>query len=127
MGRKATFALAGTLCRRGRFTIWGNLRQLGKSEEANAAVSNNSLLERAIEGTRREALVSPTLPNDPRPSDRGGRRGPCAGAAGRGRRRLGSMGRDARRGSLQRLDAVIGVEGAETRSGIVERVLQLSL
>jgi hypothetical protein len=26
----------------------GNLRQLGKREEANAAVSNNSLLERAI-------------------------------------------------------------------------------
>jgi len=54
---------AGLLAAVGGPLFAGNLRQLGKREEANAVVSNNSLWERAIEGTRRQALVLPTLPN----------------------------------------------------------------
>ena len=42
-------------------------------------------------------------PNDPKLSDRGVRRSPCAGEGGRGAKVVGSMARDARSSSLQRM------------------------
>ena len=42
-------------------------------------------------------------PNDPKLSDRGARRGLCAGEGGEGAKAVGSIGRDVRSGSLQRM------------------------
>ena len=42
-------------------------------------------------------------PNDPKLSDRGARRGLCAGEGGRGAKAEESIGRDVRSGSLQRM------------------------
>ena len=47
-------------------------------------------------------------PNDPKLSDRGARRGLCAGEGGEGAKAVESIGRDVRSGSLQRMVRRLG-------------------